>query len=234
MSEKKNMTISQFLKSTKIFRDVAPSVLDEAACHCRVAHVKRGSVLYRKGDHADFMYILKQGDIMEQFYYRESVDIIVKVKRVGDYFGETAVMTDMEYQNTAFAMEDSCLVIMPKSVFLQLAWTNPSVCRVIITELAERLTNSARNMVNLMYLDAPGRLASTILNMTTGSTQEQAAEIRVTQCALAASAGLARQTAAKILGDWRKKGWISTDRGRLNVLAMDQLLDIIMNSELRC
>ena len=40
--------------------------------------------------------------------------------------------------------------------------------------------------------------------------------------------------AAAILGEWRKAGWISTDRGRLSVLDLDCLLDLIMNSELRC
>ena len=56
----------------------------------------------------------------------------------------------------------------------------------------------------------------------------------MTQSSLAASAGMARQTAAAILGEWRKAGWISTDRGRLSVLDLDCLLDLIMNSELRC
>ena len=105
---------------------------------------------------------------------------------------------------------------------------------VVIRELVERLTNSAQNMVNSMYLDAPGRLAFTLLNLMPGAGQARSGELRVTQSSLAASAGMARQTAAAILGEWRKAGWISTDRGRLSVLDLDCLLDLIMNSELRC
>jgi len=234
MEQTKIAAISGFLKTTNIFRDVPLPVLEEAAGHCRVSHHKRGTILYRKGDPASLMYFLQRGYIMEQVYYRESVDVIVKVKCPGDYFGETAVMTDMEYLNTALVAEDSSLVVMPKGVFLRLAWNNPSVCQVVIRELVERLTNSAQNMVNSMYLDAPGRLAFTILNLMPGAGQSHSAELRVTQGSLAASAGMARQTAAAILGDWRKAGWISTDRGRLSVLDIDCLLDIIMNSELRC
>lgn len=234
MELKEITAISSFLKSTNIFHQVPLPVLEEAAAHCRVSHHKRGTILYRKGDPARLMYFLQRGYIMEQVYYRESVDIIIKVKCPGDYFGETAVMTDMEYLNTALVTEDSSLVVMSKDVFLQLAWANPSVCQVVIRELVERLTNSAQNMVNSMYLDAPGRLAFTILNLMPGAGQTRTAELRVTQSSLAASAGMARQTAAGILGEWRKAGWISTDRGRLSVLDLDRLLDIIVNSELRC
>lgn len=105
---------------------------------------------------------------------------------------------------------------------------------MVIRELAERLANSAQNHVNAMYLDAPGRLAFTLLNLTTGDGGSRRLEIRVTQSALAASAGMARQTAAKILGEWRKEGWISTDRGKLLLLDIDPILEIITNSEMRC
>ena len=83
-----------------------------------------------------------------------------------------------------------------------------------------------------MYLDAPGRLASTIVNLTT-STQKKSMKVRITQSALASSSGMARQTAAKILSDWRKEGIISTERGRFCVHDFNRLLDIILESEIQ-
>lgn len=234
MSQDKAEKISLFLKTTAIFRDVSLPLLEAAAGRCQMIRQKRGTVLYHKGRAANLMYFLQSGYVMESVFYRDSVDIIVKVKGPGDYFGETAVMTDMEYLNTALVMEDAALVLMPKDVFLNLAWNNHSVCQVVIRELVERLTNSAQNMVNSMYLDAPGRLAFTILNLTPTAGESRDLEMRVTQSALAASAGMARQTAAKILSDWRREGWISTDRGRLSVKNLDHLLEIITNSEMRC
>ncbi|ODU56052.1 MAG: hypothetical protein ABT01_04740 [Clostridium sp. SCN 57-10] len=226
--------ISGFLKTTHIFQNVPLAALEEAAVRCVISHPRRGAILYRKGNSAKFMYFLRQGYVMESVNYRESVDVIVKVKCPGDYFGETAIMTDMEYQNTAIVTEDANLILMPKETFLRLAQSNYSVCSVVIRELVERLTNSAQNMVNSMYLDAPGRLAFTILNLTGVADKRHIREIRVTQGALAASSGMARQTAAKVLSEWRRDGWIATDRGKLCVLDVDRLLNIILNSELRC
>lgn len=232
MDKKKNERIYAILQETEIFRNIPGEQLEQAAEYCRLSRVKRGSSVFRKGEAANNLYILQKGLVMEQVYYRESVDVIVTVKSPGSFLGETALMTDTNYLNTALALEDVVLVSMPKSVFLDLAWNHPAVCQVVIRELVKRLTNSAENMVHSMYLDAPGRLAFTVLNLTTAANRTM--DLRVTQSALAATAGMARQTAAKILGDWRAEGWISTDRGRVSVLDMDRLVDIIMKSELHC
>lgn len=232
MDKKKNERIYAILQETAIFHGVPREQLEQAAEYCRLSRVKRGSSVFRKGEAANNLYILQKGLVMEQVYYRESVDVIVTVKSPGSFLGETALMTDTNYLNTALALEDVVLVSMPKSVFLDLAWKHPGVCQVVIRELVKRLTNSAENMVHSMYLDAPGRLAFTVLNLTTAANRTM--DLRVTQSALAATAGMARQTAAKILGDWRAEGWISTDRGRVSVLDMDRLVDIIMKSELHC
>ena len=232
MDKKKNERIYAILQETAIFHNVPGEQLEQAAEYCRLSRVKRGSSVFRKGEAANHLYILQKGLVMEQVYYRESVDVIVTIKSPGSFLGETAQMTDTNYLNTALALEDVVQVSMPKSVFLDLAWNHPAVCQVVIRELVKRLTNSAENMVHSMYLDAPGRLAFTVLNLTTAANRTM--DLRVTQSALAATAGMARQTAAKILGDWRAEGWISTDRGRVSVLDMDRLVDIIMKSELHC
>ena len=228
-------TVYQFLKGTELFREVPPAMLEEACASCRITRVKRSRFLYHKGEIANYLYVLKHGYLMELFSYRESMEMVVKVKSPGEYFGEAALLTDRKYLNTAITMEESELVIMPKTVFLKLAWANPGICRVVIQQLVERLTNSAQNMLNSMYMDAPGRLAFTLINLIPAqSDHSRPREVRITQQALASTAGMARQTAAMILGDWRKRGWIGTDRGRISVLDYDSLMEIIMNSELRC
>ena len=79
MEQAKIGAISSFLKTTNIFREVPLPVLEEAAEHCRISRHKRGTILYRKGDPASLMYFLQQGYVMEQVYYRESVDVITAV-----------------------------------------------------------------------------------------------------------------------------------------------------------
>ena len=228
---KENQEIFQTLKSTALFKDLSVSQLIELASHCKLRNVKKGTTIYRKGDTADHLYVIQSGYIIESVYYGSSVDVIVKVRSDGEYFGEIGLLYAGPYPNTVIALEDCRLIDLSKSYFMQAVNENTSVCKVIILELIDRLLNSAQNMVNSMYLDAPGRLASTIVNLTTNSRQKLMT-IRITQSALAYSSGMARQTAAKILGEWRREKIIDTERGRLKVLDFNRLLDIILDSEI--
>lgn len=223
--------IYKTLRSTDLFKELTAEQLVALASHCQFKYFKKGATIYRKGDLASHFYVIHSGYIIESVYYGSSVDVIVKIRGDREYFGEIGLLSSSPYPNTVLALENCCLIDLPKSYFLNAVNEYTSVCKVIILELIDRLLNSAQNMVNSMYLDAPGRLASTIINLTTNSRQK-IMTIRITQSALAFSSGMARQTAAKILGEWRREKIISTERGRLKVLDFNRLLDIILDSEI--
>lgn len=85
-----------------------------------------------------------------------------------------------------------------------------------------------------MYLDAPGKLAFTLVTLMDDIDHEEGnPTISVTQHDLAATAGIARQTASKILSEWRELGWINTIRGKIEITNLDALLEEIINSELK-
>ncbi len=223
--------IYKTLRSTELFRDLDTLQLVSLASHCKFKQVRKGTTIYRKDDPAAHLYVIQSGSIIESVYYGSSVDVIVKIRGDREYFGEIGLLSSGPYPNTVLALEDCCLIDLPKSYFLEIVNASTSVCKVIILELIDRLLNSAQNMVNSMYLDAPGRLASTIVNLTANNRQK-IMTIRVTQSALAFSSGMTRQTAAKILGEWRRENIISTERGLLKVQDFNRLLDIILDSEI--
>lgn len=234
MATQQQDEIVRFLKRTRLFQDVPSVQLEGIAPQCVCIRKKQGDVLFRKGDAAKYFYFIKSGVITESVSYRESVDVIIKLKIPGDYFGETAVMAGIPYLSTSLAVSDAQLIAIPKNVFLILAANNFCVCQTVIRELTERLTNSAQKMVNNMFLDAEGRLASVIVSLIASLGQKLPCQIPITQGSLAASCGMARQTAAEIIGRWKKAGWIDTGRGKINVRDITPLLQIIADSELRC
>ncbi|MDI9241520.1 Crp/Fnr family transcriptional regulator [Fusibacillus kribbianus] len=240
MEEKKNISCTvretanmlRILQAAPIFSGLSQEQLTQLASHCNLVFKKRGCAIYRKEDVSNQFYLIKSGCIMESVFYGNSADIVVKIRSDGEYFGEMGLLSNEPCPNTALTLEDTVLVSIPQKYFLDAVWQNTSVCKVIILELIDRLLHSAQHMVNSLYLDAPGRLASTIVNLTVGS-QQKTLGVRITQSALAFSCGMARQTAARVLSEWRSQGIIATERGRLQILDLDKLLDIILHSEIK-
>ena len=225
---------TRFLKKTKLLREVSPEQLEELEQKSFYRKIRQGDILFRNGDASNYLYFLKSGLITESINYRDSVDVIIKLKIPGDYFGETAVMTGIPYLSTSLAVADSTVLAIPKEAFLNLARSNFCVCQMVITELTERLTKSAQKMVNNMYLNAEGRLASVIMSMIVTLGKSRPYELPITQEKLAASCGLSRQTAAQIIGNWKRDGWIATGRGKIIISDITPLLQIVANSEMHC
>lgn len=224
--------ILSFYKETPLLSGVPESALLEAAEQTKVRMFPKGSVVFHVNEPAKQLFFIYAGFVTEFVAYGSSVDIIVKTRRRHDYIGEMGILAGKPYLNSAVAMEPLTLLSVSKEVFLDLLKRHYCVSEHIILQLIDRLTNSARKMVSTMYLDAPARLAFTLVSLS-GDMDGRHHAISITQSDLAASSGIARQTVAKILGEWRKAGWVVTERGKMSIRDIDALLEVITYYELK-
>lgn len=208
------------LGGTALLEYVPPDALREVAARCRAAKYRKGDVIFRRGEPCNWVYFIQSGCVAEIVSYGSSRDVISALQYPGGYIGEMGVMVSEPYLNTAIARE----------VFWSLTQNYTAVANFLTSACIQRLLKSSQRHLNAMQLSAAGRLGFILLSLDDG---EQRREIRVTQCDLAASAGIARQTAAIILGQWRQDGWIETRRGRLRICDKDALLRVISESEIK-
>lgn len=223
--------IAEFLASTPIFQKVEEAALLKLAQHCKTVSFAKGAVVFRDDDPSLYVYFIYKGCVAEFVDHGCNVDVIIKLRHKQDYIGEMGALIDAPYANTAVALDHLLLIKVSKEQFIEFIYQNHSAVQFIIRQLIDRLTNAAKKMINVMYLDAEGKLAFTMVRLISGS--DGSPSISVTQQDLATAAGLARQTAAKILAEWRTKGWISTVRGKILINDLDTLLDIILHSEMQ-
>ena len=101
----------------------------------------------------------------------------------------------------------------PCPAFQQLLNSQPQVVRSLLDSIARQLSASGARESALAFLDATGRIVRILLQLD----QENAEKgyMILSQEELAQRTGLTRQTVAKILGRWRRAGWLLTGRGRI-------------------
>ncbi len=100
---------------------------------------------------------------------------------------------------------------------------NEGMTRGLLEETANRLYQSTAREAALAFLDAPARLARTLTLLD--RQYQEPGYITISQEALARRTGLTRQTVAKILGRWRRAGWLLTGRGRIVLLDLKALAE---------
>ncbi len=205
-----------FLRRVPLFHD-----LDESALRifARVAHLKnvpRHTFLFYQDDEGDAAYVIRSGEIIILLTTTDGRELVINTMHAGECLGELALLTDAPRTASAFAQQDTQVIVLPRAEFLNELERQPKLMRHILELTAQRLRASTERERALAFLDAPARLAGVLLELERAASN--VGFITLSQDALAQHIGVARQTTAKILGQWRRAGWILTGRGKLVIL----------------
>ncbi len=216
MRSQPSLDLNVFVKSVSLFTDLDPEALAVLVRVCRKIAVPKGKFLFCQNDPADAAYLVHSGAISIILGTPDGRELVINEMHAGDCFGELALLTGGLRSASAMARESSQLVVIPRDEFLSAVQNQPKLLRHLIETIGQRLRASTERESAFAFLDAPARLARTLLDLDRAARAGGA--ITASQEDLSLRTGIARQTAAKILGQWRRKGWIITGRGRIVVL----------------
>lgn len=208
--------LKNFLRRIPLFQDLDDTAL---AIFARVAHLKRvprQTYLFYQEDDGDSAYVIRSGEIVILLTTHDGRELVINVMRAGECLGELALLTKTPRSASALAQQDSEVIVLPRAEFLAELEHQPKLMRQILELTAQRLRASTERERALAFFDAPSRLAQVLLDLDRAASA--VGYITLSQDELAQHIGVARQTTAKILGQWRRAGWILTGRGKLVIL----------------
>jgi CRP-like cAMP-binding protein len=218
-----NETVN-FLDDLPLFSHLNEKSIQALAHSSHFQHVKNGEVLFLQSDPSDFSYVVRSGEIAIVLSSPDGRDMMINSMRPGDIFGELGVLTSRPRSTSAVARSDAKLLAIPAEAFLTIVDEEPALARRILKITAERLQRSGEREGALAFLDAQARLARLLLELE--KEEKAKGYVTISQDELAHRTGLIRQTVAKVLGRWRRAGWLITGRGRILILNHDALAEL--------
>lgn len=207
--------VAAFLAHVPLFEGLDANALQVLAHVAHSKHVARGAFVFYQEDPGDAAYIIRSGEIAILLATADGRELVINELKPGECFGELALLTGAPRTAAARARKESELILLPRAEFLAELERQPRLMRRILETTALRLRASTEREHALAFLDAHARLARLLLDLDRGSPRGY---LDLSQDQLAQRIGVARQTTAKILGEWRRAGWIVTGRGKLVVL----------------
>jgi CRP/FNR family cyclic AMP-dependent transcriptional regulator len=216
-------SIAEFLGSLPLFASLSGTRRLALAGECSIQRAPRGSYLFFQGDPADALYVVRSGSFAILLSNPDGRELVINEMRYGDCFGELGLLTGHPRSTNAVARATggSEVLVIPRRAFLALLDDEPLVSRRLLETLAQRLRSSSEREGALAFLDAQARLARVLLELD--ELESERGYVTVSQEELAQRTGLTRQTVAKALGRWRRRGWLITGRGHIMLLNRAQL-----------
>jgi CRP-like cAMP-binding protein len=173
---------------------------------------RAGEVIFGQGDIADLLYIIVEGKVKVGLATEDGRANLFSILGPSDTFGEMSVLDPGPRLATATALTDVTAVAMDLSALRDWIGPRPEVAEQLLRVLARRLRRMSVSRADMVFTDAPGRVAKLLLRLAQrfGVQRDGSVEVThdLTQDEIAQLVGSSRETVNKILGDFTGRGWI--------------------------
>jgi CRP-like cAMP-binding protein len=216
------------LRSHPLFKELSDAIIDRIISHALTRKVKKGTVLFRKGDPGSNLYAVCAGAIRISAPSELGKDAIFNLITPGEIFGEIALLDGGQRTADAVAIESCDLMVLERRDFIPLVREYPDIAMRLIEVLCHRLRRTTEQVEDVMFLGLSSRLAKALLYLHQRSPAEAPREaIRVTQREISQMIGVSRESANKQLRDWERRKWLKLERGGVIILAPRALANTI-------
>ncbi len=210
-----------FLRNVPLFRSLDPKDSTRLAETTRIVELKKGRVLFRKGQEGESLFVIYRGRIKIVLPSRLGDEMILSVFSEGDFFGEMAVLDGMPRSADAVAMEDSELIVLDRTAFMQFLKNNDTALDAILCSLSTRLRKTDDLLEDTCFLNISARFAKRLVDLAENYGRRRGdsilIDLDVTQSDLARMVGATRESINKELRVLREKGLVSTIGSKVTI-----------------
>ena len=210
-----SVEVSSILGGTSLLRSVAAEDLEAVATAARLRAVRRGQVVFTRGDPGDSLIVVVSGRVKIVVRSADGGELTLTVIESGGTLGELSIADGGPRSTDAETLEDSQLLFVPRETIQDVCLRMPAAAQALTSSIAatlRRLTDAASDLV---FLDLPRRIAKVLLNQPAGD--DGIIRAKMTQEELAHQAAGSRQSVNAALRGFERRGWIEIHDRRVTV-----------------
>lgn len=194
-----------------------------------INHYKKKQTIYTEGNHPSRLYFIQKGKIKTSKTNDNGKELTIGLYNEGDFFGYNALLEQTVYKETAEAMEDSEVAIVPKEDFENLLHSNIEVTHKFIKLLAKNVTEKENQLLGLAYNSLRKRVADALLTLQQKyqGTQQEKFSMYISREDLANIAGTATESLIRTLSDFKNEHLIEIKGGNIIICNQKKLQSML-------
>jgi CRP/FNR family transcriptional regulator, cyclic AMP receptor protein len=218
------------LTVTQLLKGIPDVVKAELLAASKPLAIRQHARLFAHGDPGDAMYIVQQGRIEISIVNQAGRKIVLNQVSVGNCVGEISMIDGQRRTASAEALEHSVVLPVTRAIFMRLAVSCPQLAINLAEMLCERLRWVSASVEEYALFSIDLRLARRLLSLNELFADREG-YVAATQSDLAEFVGATRESANKILMQWKADGLILLKRGSFRIQDKARLALIAYSDE---
>lgn len=190
---------------------------------------KKKQVIYSEGNHPNKLYYLQLGKVKAFKTNDDGKELVTNLYSSGDFFGHVALLEGCLYMDTAEAMEESEVVLIPAEDFEEMISQNSEVTRRFIEILAKNISEKENQLLAMAYNSLRKKVADSLLRVSKKyqSDSKDSISIDMSRESLANIAGTATESLVRTLSDFRNEKMIDIRDGAIIITDVKKLQKLV-------
>ncbi|HWY37221.1 MAG TPA: response regulator [Bacteroidia bacterium] len=200
--------------------------LKKLSAERRIKTYKKKEIIFSEGNSPNYLYFLSKGKVKTFKSHEYGKELITNLYKEGDFFGYLALLEEGSYTDTAEALEDSEVCLVPKEDFFTLIYNNIGVMKKFIKMLSDNVADREEKLVNLAYSSVRKRVAEALVLLQsrydTGN-KEKAFSISISREDLANIVGTATESLIRTLSDFKEEKLVEIKGSNITLVNAEKL-----------
>ncbi|GAA4436743.1 response regulator [Pontibacter saemangeumensis] len=216
--------LDQFLQEARGYEEMEKLISDNH----KLTNLKKKQNLFMEGNRPNALFFLNKGKVKAYKSNEEGREYITTLYKDGDFIGYLDLLEETPYRESAMAMEDSEVYVIPKEDFFTLLYRNRDVASKFIKILSDNLSDREERLLKLAYNSVRKRVAEALLLVEKQYQWEEGGQkqITISREDLASIVGASKETVIRTLADFKDEKLIDTQGSRITILQMQKLANM--------
>ena len=190
---------------------------------------KKKQLIFLEGNRPTCLFYVQKGKVKTYKTNDDGKELVVDLYSEGDFLGYISLLENTNYQETAEAMEETELCIIPTSDFNALLNNNSEVSKKLIQLLAKNISEKENHLLGLAYNSLRKKVADALITLNKKYNTEKVENfsIDISRESLATIAGTATESLIRTLSEFKNEKLIAIKDGAIVILNEKKLANLL-------
>ncbi len=210
------------------FNDIKNSGSESLNYKYETQEYEKKQHLYSEGHRPRFLFYLNKGKVKAYKNTEEGKEYITDLFNSGDFIGYTALIKEINYDDSAMVLEDAEVLQIPAEDFLKMIRTDMQIAGKFIRIMTNNIKEKEDRLLALAYSSLRKRIAKTLVDIHNKfSHEDPEAPLEILREDIARYVGTATESLIRTLSDFKSEKLIEISGTRIYIKNIDRLKNLL-------